>query len=57
MNYKSHKMVPVKKRCLLKITKMLYYAQSWTITLENENASNIKIDYLERILKRGYMVQ
>ena len=41
----------------LKITKMLYYAQSWTITLENENASNIKIDYLERILKRGYMVQ
>ena len=23
-----------------KITKMLYYAQSWTITLENENARN-----------------
>ena len=25
-----------------KLQKMLYYAQSWTITLENENASNIK---------------
>lgn len=33
-----------------KLQKMLYYAQSWTITLENENANDIK----NRLFKENF---